>query len=194
MNTRRLTFLLLLLVAAAAVLWWRTSRQAEPATSGSDADAAQVAYDYEAHDVVLRQMGPDGRLQFQIEARQITQLPASGRISAQGLTMYRDPPGTEPGGPNRWTLTADQGDLPAEGGVVTLAGNVRAWGIPVGSRVPVTFVTEHLQYDIATQELRSDDEVQVTWGANTTRTHGLRFNVRTSEGLGSEINAILDPG
>jgi LPS export ABC transporter protein LptC len=192
MKTWRLLVLLGLL-ALAVVALWIGRREQDRQASPQQAEAPQVAYDYEAHDVVVRQMGPDGRLEFQVQARQITQMPASGRIEAQGLTLYHDPPGTEPGGPNRWTLTADSGELPAEGGVVTLAGHVRARGVPLGGGGAVTFATEHLQYDLATQELGSDDDVQVTWGANTTRIRGLRFNIRTGEGLGSEINAILDP-
>jgi len=192
MNGRRLALLVLLLVVAAGALWtWRSGQDGQTTPGG--AAPPQQAYDYEAHDVVLRQMGPDGRLQFQVEARQITQLPESGRIAAEGLTLYHDPPGTEPGGPNRWTLTADRGELPAEGGVVTLAGDVRAKGILVGGGGAVTIATGHLQYDLATQELGTDDDVQLTWGATTTRIRGLHFNVRTGEGLGSEINATLDP-
>ena len=185
--------ILLLLAVAAAALWVRHRGNEQQARSSQDAAATQVAYDYEAHDVVLRQMGPDGRLAFQIEARQITQLPDSGRISAQGLTLHHDPSGAGPDGPNRWTLTADSGELPAEGGVVTLAGNVRAQGVPVGGRTQVTFATDSLRYDMDTQELCSDGEVQLTFGSNTTRVQGLCFNVQTNEARGSEVDAIVVP-
>jgi LPS export ABC transporter protein LptC len=188
-----MVILLLLLAAAAVALWLRHDGQAEQAQAGPDSDSAQVAYDYKARNVVLRQMGPDGRLAFQVEAREITQLPDSGRITAEGLTLYHDPAGTEPGGPNRWTLTADRGELPAEGGVVTLAGNVQAQGIPVGGRTKVTFATARLQYDMAKQELCSDGEVRLTMGDNTTRVQGLCFNVGTNEGRGSQVDAIVVP-
>jgi LPS export ABC transporter protein LptC len=192
MNGRRLALLVLLLLVAAGALWtWRSGQDGETTPGG--AAPPQQAYDYEAHDVVLRQMGPDGRLQFQVEARQITQLPESGRIAAEGLTLYHDPPGTEPGGPNRWTLTADRGELPAEGGVVTLDGNVRARGIPVGGRSPVTFAAARLQYDMTTQELCSKDEVQLTLGSSIARVQGLCFNVATNKMSGSEIDAIVVP-
>jgi LPS export ABC transporter protein LptC len=192
MNSRRLALLLLLLLVAAAALWvWRSGQ--DQSAIPAEVDATQQAYDYEAHDVVLRQMRPDGRLQFQVEARQITQLPDSGRIAAEGLTLYHDPSGAEPGGPNRWTLTADRGELPADGGVVKLEGNVRAEGIPVGSRTKVTFATTRLQYDVDKQELCSDDEVQLTRGSNSMSSQGLCFNVRTNEVFGSQANAILVP-
>lgn len=191
MNSRRTWLLLLLLAVAAAAFWYG---RGEPGGSGAGGSAEpQVAYDYEAHDVVLRQMGPDGRLLYQVEARQITQLPDSGRITAQGLTLYHDPPGTEPGGPNRWTLTADNGELPAAGGVITLDGNVQARGIALGGRTPVTFATARLRYDIGAQELCSDDEVQLTWGGNTMRNQGLCFNFGTNEMSGMDGNAVLAP-
>jgi len=176
-KARRVTLLLILLAAAVALWVWRggLGRQAAEAP---DADAAPAAYDYKAHEVVLRQIGPDGQLQFQVEAREITQLP-DGRISAQGLTLYHDPPGSKPGGPNRWTLTADSGELPAEGGVVTLAGQVRARG-KWGGRTSVTFATGHLRYDMAKQEFSSDDLVRITLGDTIIEGRGLRANVKTS--------------
>jgi LPS export ABC transporter protein LptC len=173
--------LLLVLLAVGAAGFWILRSQPEPAEAGED--TAQVAYDYQANDVVMRQMGPDGRLAFQIEAREITQLPDSGRITARGLTLYHDPPGTEPGGPNRWTLTADSGELPAEGGVVTLAGKVRAHGIPVGTTAAITVATERLRYDMTAQELSiaSDDQFQLTWGGTRVQGRGLNANLRSGD-------------
>ena len=190
MKAWRLILLLMLLAVAGAALWLgRAGDDGKPADG--PADSSQAAYDYEANDVVLRQMRPDGRLAFQVEARQITQLPDSGRIAATGLTLYHDPAGTEPGGPNRWTLTADSGDLPAAGGVVTLEGNVRARGVPMGGRTPVTFSTARLVYDMDKQELCSKDRVQLTRGNNSMQITGLCFNVATSEMSGSDFNATL---
>jgi len=191
MRAGRLIILLLLLAGAAAAFWF--GRGGNENRAGDDQGTSQVAYDYEAREVVLRQMGPDGRLAFQIEARQITQLPDSGRITAEGLKLHHDPSGTEPGGPNRWTLTADRGDLPAEGGIIIFEGNVRAEGIPVGSRTKVTFAAAHLQYDMDKQELCSNDQVQLTRGSNVMSSRGLCFNIRTNEVFGSEANAILAP-
>lgn len=190
--SRRGFLLLLLLGVAAAGLWTWRGQQGGP-DSTSDADESQLAYDYEAHDVVLRQMGPDGRLRFQVQARQITQLPDSGLITAQGLRLHHDPSGTEPGGPNRWTLTADRGEVPAEGGIITVEGNVRAEGIPVGSRTKVTFTTTRLQYDVDKQELCSNDPVQLTRGSSVMSSQGLCFNIQTNEVFGSEASAILAP-
>jgi LPS export ABC transporter protein LptC len=191
MTTRRAWLLLALLAVAAA--WWIGRDESRGRASDGGSDAAQVAYDYEAHDVVLRQMGPDGRLQYQVEARQIIQLPDSGSISASGLTLHHDPQGTEPGSANRWTLTADKGEIPAGGGIVTLEGNVQARGIALGGRTPLTFSTARLRYDMDAQELCSDAEVQLTWGGNSMRNQGLCFNFGTNEMTGSDGNAVLAP-
>jgi LPS export ABC transporter protein LptC len=175
---RAILLLVLLAVGGAAI--WILRSQPDQQDAG-DTDAAQVAYDYEASDVVMRQMGPDGRMAFQIEAKQITQLPDSGRITAHGLTLYHDPPGTEPGGPNRLTLTADSGELPAEGGVVTLTGKVLAHGIPKGKRSEMTITTESLSYDMATQELSSEVSYRLTMGGFRAQGEGVKANLSTEE-------------
>lgn len=179
MRAWRLIALLLLLAAGLAGLWYARSHLPDDGQSGNAAEDPQVAYDYEAHDVVLRQMDPAGRLAFQVEAREITQLPDSGRMLAKSLTLHHDPPGTVVGGPNRWTLTADSGELPALGGVVTLSGHVRAHGLPVGGRNPITLATEHLRYDMSKQELSSDVPVQLNWGGKNMKCDKVQANIGT---------------
>lgn len=185
--------LLLLLGLAAAALWFGRNGGSDQAATSRAVAAPQVAYDYEAQDVVLRQMGPDGRLAFEISARQITQLPDSGRVIAKGLTVNHDPPGTPTGGPNRWTLTADEGDLPAEGGVVTLSGHVHAQGVPVGGRIAMSITTDHLRYDMSAQELSTDDAVQVNWGNNSMQGSTLRANIRTGTVALKSVHGTLAP-
>jgi LPS export ABC transporter protein LptC len=181
MRGARLIGLLLVLALGAVAFWFVQGRQGSGAGTARTDEAPQAAYDYEAHDVVLRQMGPDGRLAYQVEAKEITQLPANGRVTARGLTLYHDPPGTPVGGPNRWTLTADSGELPVEGGVITLSGNVRAHGIPVGKPIALTVTTEHLQYDMAAQELRIDEAVKLVWGTALLEGRSLRVNIGTGK-------------
>lgn len=175
----RVAIVLLLLAAGGGAFWMSRSQTGDADTSVDD--TAPVAYDYEANDVVLRQMGPDGRMAFQIEAKEITQLPDTGKVTARGVTLYHDPPDTEPGGPNRLTLTADRGELPVEGGVVTLTGKVRAHGVPKGKRAQMTIATESLRYDMATQELSTDDFFRLSMGGIHMQGRGLRANLKTSQ-------------
>jgi LPS export ABC transporter protein LptC len=199
MKRLRFTILLVVLALVAGAIWWSRT-----GSGGSD-DAATaddtVAYDYEARDVVLRQMAPDGQLQFQIEAREIRQLPDSGRMTATGLTMTHDPPGAPPGGPNRWTMTADSGELPSDGGVVTLKGNVRAHGRPLeGRQQDMRFASDQLSYNLDTQEVTSDTMVVWEWGSSKGRGRGLKANITTGDvhlagdvQLELDVNGILSP-
>lgn len=169
-------------VSLGAAAIWLAGRDRGPATKGETADAApDMAYDMEAHDVVLRQMDADGRQEFQVEARQITQAPGNGEISATALTLYHDPPGTAAASPNRWTLTADGAQLPPEGGIVTFQGNVRAAGRPASGGMPVTLTTSRLRYDLDAQSLSSDADVAVTRGSMAFQARGMRFDIKTSE-------------
>jgi LPS export ABC transporter protein LptC len=174
----RIAIVLLLLGAGAAAFWMSRS---QPEGEADPGDNAPVAYDYEANDVVLRQMDPAGRMAFQIEAKEITQLPDTGTVNARGITLYHDPPGTEPGGPNRLTLTADSGELPVEGGVVTLTGKVRAHAIPKGKRAPMTIATESLRYDMNTQELSTEDSFRLTMGSIRMTGTNLKANLQTGD-------------
>lgn len=187
-------FAAVLLLGLVAVAVWlagagRDGQPEEPTMTDQEA-----AYDYEAVDVVVRQMGPDGRQVYQIDAQEITQLPRSGEISARGLVMLHDPPGTTPGGSSRLTLQAERALLPAEGGVVTLQGAVHASGRPEGSNLPLDLRAERLDYDMDQQILRSDEEVTVSWGGTSFRGRALRVNIRTGDwGYNGAIHATLAP-
>jgi LPS export ABC transporter protein LptC len=181
-------------VLGLATLWLAGCAPGTSTDSGAEADAAAAAYDYEARGVTVRQMGTDGALLYQIEAREVRQLPDSGRIEAAGLTLTHDPPGTEPGGRNRWTLTADRAELPPDGKVVTLAGNVRATGRPVEGNAPLTLTTESLRYDMVAQEVTTDAPVTLGWGRNTLQGRALRANIRTgSVALEANVHGTFSP-
>lgn len=188
-------FLIIALLALGAGAVWIARQSGGSANTVETADAPpDVAYDYEAHDVVVRQMGVDGQLQYQIDAAEIHQEPDTGQIAARALTLYHDPPGTEPGGPNRWTLTADTGVLPAGDGIVTLAGTVRAQGRPAQGKAALSVATERMRYDIHKQEISSDTNVSLNWGGNRLNGRSLRANVRTGDvALESEVHGTLSP-
>lgn len=185
---------LVVLGLGAAAVWLSGGRGTTLQPEASETVAA--AYDYQAEGVVVQQMGADGRLQYQLEARDVTQQPQNGEISANGLTLFHDPAGAAPGGTGRWTLTAERGALPTEGGLLRLQGNVRASGRTVEDGVPLRFATERLSYDLERQELTSGDaEVLATWGAGSTvRGRQLRANIKTGVvRLESQVNGTLVP-
>lgn len=183
--------LLGLLVAGAYLVG--TGQQLRKAGANTPA-AEQPAYDYEANDVVVRQMDATGRLQYEIQARHVAQLPQNGAIAASQLTLHYDPSEGVPDPARRWTLTADSAQLPAGSDLVTLQGKVLVTGRPQGSVTLTTLSTDRLQYNLATQELRNNSAVEMRWGQNRLAGRNLRANIKQGNvALESEINGHIIP-
>jgi len=181
-------------VGLAVVAVWVAGTGTSTGPTAASEDEAGGTYDYEARDVVVRQMGADGELQYEIEAKQVTQLPRNGRISAEQLVMRHDPPGSPTGGAERWTLTADRADLPEIGGAITLQGNVRASGRAQDSRTPLVLQTDQLTYDLESQTLATDSSIELTSGNDRIRGQRLRANIKTSVvELESDVHGTLAP-
>jgi LPS export ABC transporter protein LptC len=154
--------------------------------AGNDAAHPETAaddpgYNYEATGVVVRQMGADGKLMYQIEAERVQQLPADGKVSASKLTLHYDP---REGGDDaarerqRWTLTADAAELPESGDIVSLRGKVMVSGRPAESSIISTLTTERLDYNLQNQDLRTDAPWLFRWGRNQMQGSGLRANIK----------------
>jgi LPS export ABC transporter protein LptC len=184
----------LFVVAVAALGVWVASTGTRSGRTNTDtSETSSSAYDYEARDVVVRQMAPDGTLQYELTAKKVIQQPQSGQISAQDLVMHHDPAGSVPGGPNRWTLRADGADLPEPGGAITLKGDVRAAGRPENSQARVSLATEQLTYNLGTHDLSIDTPVDYTWGNSTLHCARLRMNTRLGTVVQSKCNGIFVP-
>jgi LPS export ABC transporter protein LptC len=182
-------------VALAALgVWVAGTGKSTTSTAAADTENTDAAYDYDAHDVVVRQMGPDGALQYEVVAKQVTQQPRNGRITASELTMHHDPAGTTPGGPLRWTVTAASADLPEAGDVVSLKGKVHAQGRLRDGQAPLSMVTEQLDYNLTTQDMSSSREVEWSWAGGKGRGRGLRANIKSGDlALESQVNVTLAP-
>ena len=152
---KTLPALLMLAVLGGGVWFAMDRRGSQPATA---ADATDVERNY-------------------FEAERIVQLRDQGGLIASRLTLRHDPPGTEPGSPQRWVLTADEATLPADGRVVTLKGTIRARTTLAGSTAPVLLEAESLRYDMAQQQVSSDGEIRLTRGGINLRGRGLRVNI-----------------
>ncbi len=171
------TVLVLLVVAALGGAVWYAMQGGSTTASNADAGDATARNDFETQGVVLRQLDAQGRLQFEIEAERIVQLRDGGGIVASRLTLRHDPPGTEPGSPQRWVVTADEATLPPDGRVVTLTGTVRASATPAGGNLPVQLEAESLSYDMARQLVFSSGEVTFRRGGIHLRGRGLSVNI-----------------
>lgn len=182
------------LALAALAAWLAGTGPSTTQTVATETENTDSAYDYDARDVVVRQMGPDGALQYEVVAKQVTQQPRNGRITASELVMHHDPAGTTPGGPRRWTLTANRADLPETGDVISLQGKVRAQGRIKEAEAPVTMAAEQLDYNLTTQDLASDGVVNLTWAGGSMQGRGLRANIKRGVmGLQSEVHGTLVP-
>lgn len=164
----------------AAGVWFALRGTDDPQQVAAE-EIAGDRFDFEAQQVVMRQMNAQGTLQYEVEAERIVQLPDRGSVLATALTLRHDPPGTEPGSPNRWILNAAEGELPADGRIVTLKGDVRAEGVPQGRATPLRFETQSLNMDLDSQDIHTDDVVDVARGRVRLRGKGLRANVATGE-------------
>ncbi|MEO8315644.1 MAG: LPS export ABC transporter periplasmic protein LptC [Pseudomonadota bacterium] len=181
MNKPRLLAALFVLAVAGLAIWVASSGMRQGQGDGTKKDTPTSAYDYQATDVVITQMGTDGTLQYELSAKQISQEPNKGQIAAQDLVMHRDPPGSPPGGPNRWTLSAKHADLPEMNGSITLQGNVHAEGRPENSQATVVVAADELTYNLQTQEASSKKPVVVTRGNTTIDAQSLHLNIRTGD-------------
>jgi LPS export ABC transporter protein LptC len=192
---RLLLAMLVLAGLGAAALWLSGTQDARNGKAGTASEAAMAAYDFEATDVVLRQTDATGRLQYEIEADRIIQLPDNGTIEASGLTLHHDPAGTEPGSPNRWTLTANAAELPTGATAVVLNGAVRAEGRLLGSNLKLQVATEQLRYDMDLLEFTSEQPVDLVWGAgNRFRVEkNMRVNIKTSDMELESVRGTLVP-
>lgn len=174
---RKTLLTLLLLAVVAAAIWYGPLRPGQgPALAGAGPDTTP-AHDFEAQEVLLRQMDATGRLLFEVQAERITQLRGTGAMQASGLTLRHDPPGTAEGSPQRWILTAERGQLQPDGQLLDLSGQVQASGLPAGSQIPLQLRAGSLRYDLSSQELVAEEDVQFSWGRYAAQGRGLKVNV-----------------
>lgn len=194
MKRMRVLATIFVLAVAAIGIWVASTGVRKGGTDGEKSDAAGTAYDYVVRDVVVQQMGPDGTLQYEMSAKQITQQPENGQITATDPVMHRDPPGSPPAGPNRWTLSAVQAELPPAGEALTLRGSVRGQGRLENSQVTVSLATEKLSYNLQTQEVSTREPVDITWGGNSFRSGDVYVNIKSGViEVDSKTHATLVP-
>ncbi|MDR2215176.1 MAG: LPS export ABC transporter periplasmic protein LptC [Nevskiaceae bacterium] len=134
-------------------------------------------YDFSARDVSVTQTDAEGRLLYAFTAEQVQQAD-NDMIDASNLTLQYDPPG-ESTVAQRWTVRADTAQLPEQGGVLALLGNVQAHGQPAGSGAPLVIRTDKLDYDMRGQTLRTKSTVRFEWNDREL----------TGTGLDADLNA-----
>jgi len=192
---KRSRWLLGLAVVAVLVTAFVLGRSGStPGVSLAREESLTSKYDFVAHDVDVRQTGEDGRLQYRLEAARIEQRPEDHQISATDLTAHYEAPAgtTGPMAESRWTMTAASAVLPEDGKLLQLRGAVQVTGLLPEARAPVTMTTASLDYNLQTQEISSDELVDMRMGAMELQGQGLQANIRegTLE-LESQVHGVI---
>jgi LPS export ABC transporter protein LptC len=171
-----------------------------PGIASAREEAPTFKYNFVAHDVVVRQTGDDGRLQYQLEAERVEQRPEDNQVSATNLTAHYENPletaatSAVPAVASNWKLTADNATLPEDGKLLKLRGTVRVTGQPPAASAPVTIATNSLDYDTQTQELTSRESVAMHMGGQQLQGLGLQANIRLGTlRLETQVHGSITP-
>lgn len=171
-----------------------------PGASSAREETPTFKYAFVAHDVVVRQTGNDGKLQYQIEAERVEQRPEDNQVSATNLTAHYETPNETPearalpADTGNWKLTADNATLPEDGRLLQLRGTVQVSGQPAAASAPVTIATNSLDYDTQTQEITSREIVDMHMGEQQLQGLGLQANIRLGTlRLETQVHGSIKP-
>jgi len=183
--------LLVLAVLAAAYLLGHSG--STPGVARAREEAEVLQYNFVASDVVVRQTGDDGKLQYRLQATRVEQRPEDRQISASDLTVHYEPEEAKSAAAGgQWKLTASRAVLPDDGKPLQLRGAVQVTGQPPQASGPVTVNTESLDYDLRTQDINSADIVELRMGTQSLQGRGLHANIRLGTlALDSEVRGVI---
>lgn len=132
-----------------------------------ESTAADEQRGYYLLDAVLTEMGTDGSPRLVVHAKSIEQQLADQSVLLSDLALdYR----TESSG--TWTVTAENGRMPADQGSLQLSGNVEVKGAE--ARGAAVIRTERLAYDTRSSIIQTTDPVTVHFGVHELTGRGLR--------------------
>lgn len=177
-RSRWLLGLAVLVVLAAAFMLGHGG--STPGLARAREEPSDFQYNFVASDVVVRQTGDDGRLQYRLEAARVEQRPADRQIAASDLTVHYEAADAGAGAVagSQWKLTAARAMLPDDGRLLQLRGAVQVTGQPPAAAAPVTMLTESVDYDLLTQEITSAETIELRMGPQQLQGRGLHANIR----------------
>jgi len=181
----RLLFALGSLAILGALLYFQDSDN--DTGEGSATEQSASAPGYVAIQAELIETGADGQPLYRLHATRIDQ------PQPQGIIYLSSPKlDYEPAGGNRWTLTAQSGEMPQDARTAELHGNVHAEGKPTGSNTPVRIDTEELHFDMAEQIATSPTTVLVNWGGYRLDGRGMRADLKNDRlQLAAQVRGVL---
>ncbi len=143
---------------------------------------------YSARDARLVQTGPDGLPLYTLDATAIRQLPATGRVRLSEVRMSMR------NGADRWTATADRGEILHRSSRIELDGHVRVSASIQGSRSPLRIATDKLFFNSRLDIVSTAAPVTLTWSGQRVDARGLIANLKAHRlQLESLVHAIITP-
>jgi LPS export ABC transporter protein LptC len=190
--------LLLFVLAAAGLLFvaFQMGRSGQaPVRPAGDEAQTESGYDFIARGVAVEQSDEQGRTLYAFTADNVQQQSGEQALAAHGLTFhYESPRENADTAPQHWTVRADTAQLPEQGGVLSLAGNVEARGTPPGTGAELTVRTDRLDYDLRGERLRSDALVRFDWNGREVTGTGLDADLRRGKfELESSVRGRIAP-
>lgn len=167
-------------------LWLARQESAPEATTVQRTDSNEG---YSARNAQLVQTGANGLPLYTVEAATIRQRPHQDSVQlAQVDLTFHDPSG------NRWSATADQGDIVRGTGRVELAGHVQVTAAFKGARAPLQISTAALTFDSHSDQVRTADPVTLLWAGQQLDATGLLVSLKAHRlQLESKVHAIVTP-
>lgn len=181
----RLLFALGSVAILAALLYLQDADSGSSDSGATELGTATSGYS-EVH-AQLIETGDDGLPLYRLDADRIDQPQPQGLIYLTNPKLdYQIQDG------NRWTLTAERGQMPQAADVADLSGRVHAEGLPTGSQKPLRIDTEELHLDMAQHVATSAVLVHVSWGGDRLDGRGMRADLKNDTlTLASKVHGVL---
>ena len=190
-------------IALVAVVYFIARGDRE--NSGVDAEGAPpLDPGYAARDAEVIETGYDGRERYRLKARLIRQQTESAVINLEQLEMNYHAgaqvltPGAAPASANGeseiWHLTADRGQVRADGDDVELNGNVLVTGPAPGTGEPLSLRTETMRINTPTEFIETNALVKLRWSGHEISALGMRADLKAGTlRLESDVNGHFAP-
>ncbi|CAG0940768.1 hypothetical protein GPROT2_01073 [Gammaproteobacteria bacterium] len=165
---RALAVLGLLIVTVGSSLLLRQLDSEQPPAPA----APSLGVGYYINDATLTGTGDDGQVLYRLSAARVVQQPADGTVTLEDVSVNYDPARQVP-----WRLTAETGQILADGKMIALSGNVVA--ATRGTDNPSAIVrTDYLEFDPGTDIASTDRKVDIDYAGSTVHAVGLRALLR----------------
>lgn len=160
--------LAVLLVAAVVVATFFVNRPAGISGPAQTVQDGRPDLGYAARDAEIVETGPDGLPVYTLSAGLIRQRPEESSVLLEDVRMqYRDENG------DVWHLSAAEGTILQDSGIVRFAGNVRVSGSLSRMSQAAQITTEQLAFDTREEVVSTDAPVVLEWGDGQLRARGL---------------------